>query len=231
MLVLALMPSWSLCLSLVSGAVTGWVPDASAKPWFVETGSEDVSGNSDFGLSLPVSFRSGRVTGLACSPCRAALMLMRLCGFVPVPMCGFCPAAAACFSMPISLNVLTLLWFRNLWGLGCSRLVNGLRCGAHFMRSVKSFTRVARVSSSLSLQHGVSSFAHSSRCSGAIAAILVVAFVMLAAFACVYSATACGLPGPVDAATFAALLVVSFVFVPLWIAVLEFVGVVNLDGW
>ena len=31
--------------SLVSGAVSGWVPDASPKTWFIETGSEDVSGN------------------------------------------------------------------------------------------------------------------------------------------------------------------------------------------
>ena len=52
MWVLALMPSWSLCLSPVSGAVSGWVPDASVKPWFLETGAADVLGNEfDVGLS------------------------------------------------------------------------------------------------------------------------------------------------------------------------------------
>ena len=77
--------------------------DASAKPWFIETGSEDVWENEfDFGLSLPVSDPSGPVIGLACYPCRAAFMLMRLCGFAPVPLCGFCPAVAACFSMMFS---------------------------------------------------------------------------------------------------------------------------------
>ena len=49
-------------------------------------GSEDVSGNEfDFCFSLPLSVPSGLVIGLAC---RAALMLMRLCGFAPVPCSG-----------------------------------------------------------------------------------------------------------------------------------------------
>ena len=93
---------------------------------------------------------------------------------------------------------------------------------------VKYITRVARVSR----------FAHSSRCSGAIAAILVVAFVMLAAFASVHSATACGHFDPAGgscfqcgvAATLAALLVASFVFVPLCAVMLEFAGILNLNG-
>ena len=71
------------------------------------------------------------------------------------------------------------------------------------------------------------------------AAILVAAFVLLAAVDCVYSATACGLPDPVGgsclqpvgAATLVALLAASFVFVPLWIAVPEFAGSLNLNGW
>ena len=62
MSVLAFLPAVMgslLCLSLVSRAVSGWVLDASAKPWFIETGSEDVSGNEfDFGFSLLVSVPS-----------------------------------------------------------------------------------------------------------------------------------------------------------------------------
>ena len=45
MWVLTLMPSWSLCLSPVSGAVSGHVSDASVEPWFMQAGSEDVLKN------------------------------------------------------------------------------------------------------------------------------------------------------------------------------------------
>ena len=87
----------------------------------------------------------------------------------------------------------------------------------------------------MSLQHCDSSFAHCSRYSGAIAAFLVVAFVMLAAF--VHSATACGLSDPAGgscfqpggAATLAALLVASFVFVLLLFVVQEPAGVDGLN--
>ena len=93
----------------------------------------------------------------------------------------------------------------------------------HISSLVKYITRVARVSSSTSLQHCDSSFAHCSKYSGAIAAFLVVAFVLLAAFAFVHSATLCGHSDPAGgscfqygvAATLAALLVASFVFVLL----------------
>ena len=82
--VLVLMPSWSRCLP-VSGVVSGWMPGASAKPEFI---SEGVLGNQVYlGCSLPVSVPSGPVTGWACSPCRAALMLMRFCGLAPVLSC------------------------------------------------------------------------------------------------------------------------------------------------
>ena len=108
----------------------------------------------------------------------------------------------------------------------------------HISSFVKYITRVARVSSSMSLQHGDSSFAHSSRYSGAIAATFVVAFIMLAAFAFVHSATVCGHSDPAGgscfqcgvAATLATLLVTSFVFVPLCAVLLEFVGILNLNG-
>ena len=98
---------------------------------------------------------------------------------------------------------------------------------------MKYITRVARVSSSTSLQHGDSSFAHSSRYSGAIAAFFVVAFVLLAAFAFVHSATACGHSDPAGgscfqcgvAATLATLLVASFVFVLLFFVAQEPAGV------
>ena len=64
MLVLALMPSWSLCLSPVPGAVSGQVADASVELWFMQTGSEDVLKNQFYlGFSLPVSVPSGPVTG------------------------------------------------------------------------------------------------------------------------------------------------------------------------
>ena len=77
---------------------------------------------------------------------------------------------------------------------------------------------VARIgSSSLSLQHGVSSFARSSWFPCAIAATLVVASVMLAALAFLYSATAGPVGGsclqPVGAATLVALLAALFVIV------------------
>ena len=45
MLVLAFMPSWSLCLSPDPGAVSGQVVDASVEPCFMQAGSEDVSKN------------------------------------------------------------------------------------------------------------------------------------------------------------------------------------------
>ena len=120
-------------------------------------------------------------------------------------------------------HVLTLLWFRNLWVM---------------TSFVKYITRVARISSSASLQHGVISFAHSSRFSRAIAAILFVAFVMLAAFVGVHTATMCGLPDPVGgsgfepvgAATLVALLAASFVFVLLLSFVQELAGVLNYIG-
>ena len=66
----------------------------------------------------------------------------------------------------------------------------------------------------------------------------VVAFVVLAAFAFAHSATACGHSDPAGgscsqcgvAATLAALLVASFVFVPLCAVLLEFAGILNLNG-
>ena len=103
---------------------------------------------------------------------------------------------------------------------------------------VKYFSGVANDgSSSLSQRCCVSSFA-SSRFCGAIAAILVVAFVMLAAFAFVYSATTSGHSDPVGggcfqsgrAATLAALLVTSFVFVLLWSIGHYLAGVLNYIG-
>ena len=98
---------------------------------------------------------------------------------------------------------------------------------------VKYITRVARVSSSTLLQHCDSSFTHSSRYPGAIAALFVVASVLLAAFAFVHSATACGHSGPAGgscfqcgvAATLAALLDASFVFVLLLFVAQEPAGV------
>ena len=67
------------------------MPDASAKLWFIETGSEDVLGNEfDVGLALPVSTPSGYEIVQVCSLCRDAMMMMmmmmRLCGFAPVPL-------------------------------------------------------------------------------------------------------------------------------------------------
>ena len=54
----------SVFLSLVSGAVSGQVSDASVEPWFMQTGSEDVSKNQFYlGFSWPVSVPSGPVTG------------------------------------------------------------------------------------------------------------------------------------------------------------------------
>ena len=107
MVVLAFMPSWSLCLSPVAGAVSGQVADASVEPWFTKTGSEDVLKNQFYlGFSLPVSVPSGAVTGWVSYSCFAALLLLRFCGFAPVPLCGFCPADAACLWLPISLYVL-----------------------------------------------------------------------------------------------------------------------------
>ena len=84
--------------------------------------------------------------------------------------------------------------------------------------------RVAIVGSCSVWQHICDSSFASSRFCGAIAATFVVAFVELAAFAFVHSATACGLYDPAGgscfqpggAATLAALLAFSFVFVLLW---------------
>ena len=107
------------------------------------------------------------------------------------------------------------------------------RAVVHISSFVKYVTRVARVSSSMSLQHCDSSFAHCGRYSGAIAAFLVVAFGMLAAFAFVHSATACGLYDPAGGSCFqpggAALLVASIVFVLLLSVVQEPAGVDGLD--
>ena len=82
-------------------------------------------------------------------------------------------------------------------------------------------------------QHGCGSSFASSRSCGATAATFVVAFVTLAAFAFVYSATACGHPDPAGgscfqsggAATLPALLVASFVFVLLFFVAQEPAGV------
>ena len=81
MWVLTLMPSWSLCLSLVSGAVSGQVSDASVEPWLVQIGSEVVLKNQFYlGFSWPVSVPSGPVTGwvlslLGCDDVDAILWL------------------------------------------------------------------------------------------------------------------------------------------------------------
>ena len=176
------------------------------------------------GFSWPV-----HMTGWVSSPCHAALMLMRFCGSAPVCLCGFCPADAACRWLLIYFGVLPFLWFRNL----CWAVANMFMACAvvHISSFVKYITRVARGSSSTSLQHCDSSFPHCSRCSSAIAAFLVVAFVMLAAFAFVHSATACGHSDPAGgscfqpggAATLAALLAFSFVFVLLWSTLLDLV--------
>ena len=126
---------------------------------------------------------------------------------------------------------LPFLWFRNL----CWAVANMFMACAvvHISSFVKYITRVARVSSSTSLQHCDSSFAHCSRYSGAIAAFFVVPFVLLAAFAFVHSATVCGHSNPAGgscfqcgvAATLAALLVASFVFVLLLFVAQETAGV------
>ena len=165
------------------------------------------------------------MTGWVSYPCCAALMLMRFSA--PVCLCEFCPADAACRWLPIYFDVLTSLWFRNLVGWVVADV--SMCCVSGCMTSfVKYVTRVARISSSVSLQHGVSSFAHFSKFPCAFAATLVAAFVMLAAFAFVHSATACGHPDPVGgscfqpggAATLAALLAFSFVHLagPCWSA-------------
>ena len=73
---------------------------------------------------------------------------------------------------------------------------------------------------------------------GATAATFVVAFVMLAAVACVCSATACGRPDPAGgscfqsggAVTLAALLVGLFVFVLLFFVVQDLAGVHSFCG-
>ena len=139
-------------------------------------------------------------------------------------------------ALPISLYVLIFLWFRNLWGviLANVSMVRIFPCEM----LVKYFSRVANDGSSSFSQHCcVSSFA-SSRFCGATAATLVVAFAMLAAFAFVHSATTCGHSDPVGggcfqsgrAATLAALLVTSFVFVLLWSIGQDLAGVLNCIG-
>ena len=152
--------------------------------------------------------------------------------WLPVCLCGFCPTDAACRWLPIYFDVLTLLWFRNPvgWVVADVSMGSFLGCMTSF---VKYVTRVARISSSVSLQHGVSSFAHFSRFPCAFAATLVAAFVMLAAFAFVHSATACGHSDPAGGSCFrpggAALLAFSFVFVLLWSTLLDLAGVLNYD--
>ena len=206
--------------------------DASVAPWFMQTGSEDVLKNQFYlGFSWPVSVPSGLVTGCASYPCYAAIMLMRFCGSAPVSLNGFCLADAACRWLPMSLYLLIFLWFRNFWGLILANVSMVRMCLCVLI--MKYLLRVATVGSCSLWQHGcVSSFASSRSC-GATAATFVVAFVMLAAFAFVYSATACGHPDPAGgscfqsggAATLAALLVASFVFVLLFFVVQELAGV------
>ena len=199
----------------------------------ISGGSENVSKDQFYvGFSWPVPVSFGYITGWVSSPCYAALTLMRFCGSAPVCLCGFCPAAAACRWLLIYFGVLPFLWFRNL----CWAVAFMAHAVVHISSFVKYVTRVARVSSSMSLQHCVSSFASSRTCE-AIAATFVVAFVMLAAFAFVHSATACGLHDPAGsscfqpggAATLAALLAASFVFVLLLSVVQELAGVDGLD--
>ena len=158
-------------------------------------GSENVSKNQFYvGFSWPVPVSSEYMTGWVSSPCYAALMLMRFCGSAPVCLCGFCPADAACCWLLIYFGVLPFLWFRNLcWVVASTPMACAV---VHISSFVKYITRVARISSSTSLQRCDSSFAHCSRYSGAIAAFLVVAFVLLAAFAFVHSATVCGHSDP-----------------------------------
>ena len=119
------------------------------------------------------------------------MMLMRLFGFAPVPLCGFCPALAACFPLMFSRGVLNCPSFsEELQGLAAA-------AGCH---------------------------------SGASAAAVFVAFVLLAALACVCSATARGHPDPVGggcpqsvcAAMLAALRAAPFIFVLLVDGVLLF---------
>ena len=144
-------------------------------------------------------------------------MLMRLCGFSPVPLCGFCAASADFFSRCV-------VFAPVLHSLGCDAHV-GMRI------QVKLLSGVARIGSSRLPHHVARIFARPSRYSGASAASLVVAFVSLAAFACVHSATARGHPDfveggclqPVCAAMLAALRAASFVFVLLVDGVLFFV--------
>ena len=164
---------------------------------------------------------------LCCVDFDAILWLCSRLSVWILPCCCRVPLVADLF------GVLPFLWFRNL----CWAVAFMARAVVHISSFVKYITRVARVSSSMSLQHCDSSFAHRSRYSGAIAAFLVVAFVMLAAFAFVHSATACGLSDPAGgscfqpggAAMLAALLVASFVFVLLLFVVQEPAGVDGLD--
>ena len=134
------------------------------------------------------------MTGRVFSLCYAAMMLLRFCGSASISLCGFCFADAACRSLPMSLYLLIFLWFRNFWGLILANVSMVRMCPCVLI--MKNLLRVATVGSCSVWQHGcVSSFASSRSC-GATAATFVVAFVMLAAFAFVYSATACGHPDP-----------------------------------
>ena len=207
--------------------------DTEVSPFYGFSASAENVEESVLCFSWPVPVSSGYMTGWVSSPCSTALMSMRSCGCAPVCLCGFCPAVAACCWLLIYFGVSPFLWFRNLcWAVASMFMACAV---LHISSFVKYITRVGRSSCSPSLQHCDSSFAHSSRYSCAIAAFLVVAFVMLAAFAFVHSATACGHSDPAGgscfqpggAATLAALLAFSFVFVLLWSTLLDLVGVLN----
>ena len=158
-------------------------------------------------------------------------MLMRLCGFASVPLCGFCRVL---FDAHLFVCADLTLVRRPGRRVLCSGAVVDVR-------SILKYTPgIARIgSSSRSPQRGVvSSSARPSMSPCASAATLVVAFVMLAALAFVYPATACGLSGPaggsclqpVGAATLAALRAASFVFVLLFFVMRELAGVHSLCG-
>ena len=127
-------------------------------------------------------------------PCYAAMVLLRFCGSAPVSLCGFCPADAACHSLPMSLYLLIFLWFRYFWGLILANVSMVRMCSC--VLTMKYLMRVATVGNCSVWQH-----------------------------ICV-SSTACGHPDLAGgscfqsggAATFAALLVASFVFVLLFVA-------------
>ena len=115
-----------------------------------------------------------------------ALMLMRFCGSAPVCLCGFCPADAACRWLLIYFGVLPFLWFRNLcWAV--AEHVHGLSlwCTFHHSWSISQGLQGAAAACRCNI---VTAASHTAAgFSGAIAAFLVVAFVLLAAFAFVHS--------------------------------------------